>query len=143
MGTTFMDEIEKEIPRENIPGMCNYSCCVVSCHQFKFDVIDFPLALIGGPYIGYQKYVPYGFDKTYLCPWGDESQPSADTSTPDEVQETSELLIIEEATIVVTNIEEESSSTPETPVGDAVVVRSHEQVAVEIDISLITLQTSG
>lgn len=108
----------------------------------SYNRCDVPSALIGGPYIGYQKYVPYAFDKTYLCPWGDESQPSEDTPTQEEVQETSELLIIEEATIVVTSVEE-SSSTPETPVGDAVVMRSHEQVAVEIDISLITLQTSG
>eukprot|EP01034_Spumella_vulgaris_P029848 gene29847-36968_t len=43
MGSAFQEELAKEIRPENIPK------------------------IIGGPYVGYQEYIPFAFDLDYLC----------------------------------------------------------------------------
>lgn len=47
MGSNYKSEITQEIPEESLPQ------------------------LIGGPYVGYQKYVSFPFKRDYLCPPGE------------------------------------------------------------------------
>jgi hypothetical protein len=116
MGATFMDEIEKEIRRENIP------------------------ALVGGPYIGYQQYVAYPFNRSYLCPMNIVETVMATVSKI-------ETVFVEGPVVAepsVASIVLVGSTVTESSSGENANTNNSEQgLSKEIDIGLITLQTSG
>ena len=163
LGTSFKDELSKELSPASTPSKCNDHTYLNITNRL------FMTALIGGPYIGYSKYVPYPFNKDYLCPHlaGVASAETAVAATvpPSEVAEveSSSDPVEEDAPVVQPEVNEcgkdiePQSATP--TVTETISSPSSQKAAVEqpshntqsstddandgIDINLISLQTSG
>ncbi len=160
LGTSFKDELSKELSPANTPCKCNGHIYLNIAKRL------FMTALIGGPYIGYSKYVPYPFNKDYLCPHlagVASAETSAATIPPSEVAEVESNSdpVQEDVPLVQPEVNEcgkdmePQSATPTETISSpsshkaAVEQSSHntqsstDDVSDGIDINLISLQTSG
>lgn len=71
MGTTFREELGKEIRPEFIPSEFSISLFT----PYPLTIIT---EIIGGSYVGYQEYVPFAFDLDYLCRGCNEEEEKED-----------------------------------------------------------------
>lgn len=94
-------------------------------------------ALVGGPYIGYQQYVAYPFNRSYLCPMNIVETVMATVSKIETVFV--EGPVVAETSIVLVGSTVTESSSDE----NANTNNSEQGLSKEIDIGIITLQTSG